>query len=349
MTQLSGRQIGEIQEALLDAFPARDDLRMLVRIELDEKLEAIADGSNQRVVIFNLVSWAERTGRIDDLVQGAFRQNQGNPALQKLMASWRPAAASAADRAASPAAAPAMSGPVSIDLFLSYSRKNLPAMRTAKESLRGAGLAVWTDEGLEPGTESWTAAIQEAVAQAPVLVVLLSPEAKASAWVEREVTYAQTLGKRVFPVLISGDDRTAVPFRLITAQWVDGRQDLRQALRQDLQPALLRYLGRAQAAPAAEPEPVPATPPTPSPQRSSEQWFMPGAQAEQPMGSRTAALKRQALEEQLAVLGEQYAAANRQLNSALSDADAVKLRLQIADLERKMAAVEQQLDQIKGS
>ena len=42
---------------------------MMVRIELNESLEAIADGANQRVVIFNLVSWAERTGRIDDLVQ----------------------------------------------------------------------------------------------------------------------------------------------------------------------------------------------------------------------------------------------------------------------------------------
>jgi formylglycine-generating enzyme required for sulfatase activity len=255
MTKFSGRQIGELQDALLDAFPARDDLRMMVRIELDERLEAIADGSNQRVAIFNLVSWAERTGRIDDLVQGAYRQNQGNPALQKLMASWRPAAPPAVDQTDSRAAAPATSGPVSIDLFLSYSRKNLPAMRTAKESLRRAGLAVWTDEGLEPGTAHWQAAIEEAIAQAPALAVLLSPDAKTSIWVNREVAYAQTLDKRVFPVLIAGDERSAVPISLITAQWVDGRQDLRQALRQDLQPALLRYLGWAETTPPA-PRPV---------------------------------------------------------------------------------------------
>ena len=130
------------------------------------------------MVIFNLVSWAERTGRIDDLVQGAYRQNQGNPALRQLMASWRAAAPSAADQAAARVSAPAASGPVSIDLFLSYSQKNLPAMRAAKESLRGAGLAVWTDEGLEPGTANWQAAIEEAMAQAPALAVLLSPTPK---------------------------------------------------------------------------------------------------------------------------------------------------------------------------
>jgi uncharacterized surface protein with fasciclin (FAS1) repeats len=87
--QLSGKQIREIEEALLDAFPSRDELSRVVRIELDERLEAIADGANQRVVIFNLVNWAERTGKIDALLQGASRQNPGNPTLQKLMQTWR--------------------------------------------------------------------------------------------------------------------------------------------------------------------------------------------------------------------------------------------------------------------
>ena len=198
MQQLSGKQIGEIQEALLDAFPARDDLRMVVRIELDERLEAIADGANQRVVIFNLVSWAERTGRIDDLVQGAYRQNMGNPALRKLYATWRATMPPAADQGAVRAGAPLPSGPVAIDVFLSYSRKDSVAMRQVQEVLRAAGLAVWTDEGLESGTQSWRSAIEEAIEQASALVVLLSPNAKASRWVDNEVGYAQTHEKRVF-------------------------------------------------------------------------------------------------------------------------------------------------------
>lgn len=86
---LSVKQIREIEEALLDAFPTRDDLRYMVRIELDEWLEAIADGANQRVVTFNLVRWAEQTGKIDALLQGASRQNPDNPILQKLMQTWR--------------------------------------------------------------------------------------------------------------------------------------------------------------------------------------------------------------------------------------------------------------------
>ena len=72
------------QEALLDAYTSPDDLRIMVRLELDRNLAAIAGGENLRVVMFNLISWAEQQGRVDDLVRGAANQVPGNPAVQKL-------------------------------------------------------------------------------------------------------------------------------------------------------------------------------------------------------------------------------------------------------------------------
>ena len=115
--QLSGKQIKETQEALLDAFPAKDELRMMVRIELDETLDGIVDGANQRVVIFNLVTWAERNGRTNDLVQGAYNHNPGSPALRRLMPAWRGAAPrwQAVGQASARAGATTTIGPVSID------------------------------------------------------------------------------------------------------------------------------------------------------------------------------------------------------------------------------------------
>jgi formylglycine-generating enzyme required for sulfatase activity len=247
--QLTGKQVGDLQEALLDAFPTKDELRMLARIQLNETLAAIADGANQRVVIFNLVSWAERTGRVADLVAGARGQNPGNPALQQFAAAWQaqpPAAVTESPPAPEPTAAPA--GPVSIDLFLSYSRKDSVAMRQVQEALRAAGLAVWTDEGLEPGTQSWQDALAEAVDQAQALVVLLSPYAAQSTWVKNEVGFAQTRNKRVFPVLVAGDAASSVPIGLINAQWIDGREDLPRAVAQELLPVLRRQLHLAEPA-----------------------------------------------------------------------------------------------------
>lgn len=229
MTQLSGKQIGAFIDALLDAYPTRDTLRIMVRIELEESLDAITDGANQRVVVFNLITWAERSGRLDDLVAGAVKQNPGNPALRALNLTPSPANAVQTRPTAS-----APFGPAAIDIFLAYSHYNLDAMRTVEADLRDARFSVWTDEGLEAGTPIWTAAIEEAVAQAPVMVVLLSPAAKKSAWVENEVALAQLKGKRIFPILVEGDVGSAMPFRLISAQWVDGRQELAQAVQRVL-------------------------------------------------------------------------------------------------------------------
>lgn len=81
MTEFSGTQIGDLVEAVLSAYPSEADLAMMVRIELDQTLAAIAMGSNLRVVAFNLVAWAERSGTVDELVAGAIKQTPRNPAL----------------------------------------------------------------------------------------------------------------------------------------------------------------------------------------------------------------------------------------------------------------------------
>lgn len=240
---LSGQQIGQLLNALLDAYPSRDDLRIMVRIELDETLEAIADGANQRVVTFNLVTWAVRSGRIEDLLEAGRRGNPGNPALAALADMWQVSPGGTGGGHERSAPLPIPPGPAAIDVVLSYSHQDNEARRKVEAGLRAAGLAVWTDEVLEVGTPNLTSAIEEAVAQAAAMVVLLSPAAKMSAWVDREVKRAQTHGKRVFPILVTGDEFTAVPFSLRDTRWADGRQGLDLAMKLVL-PALLRYLGR---------------------------------------------------------------------------------------------------------
>lgn len=83
---LAGSQIAQLLEALLAAYPRRDDLRMLVRVELNENLDAIAGGDTLRAVAFSLIEWAQRTGRTAELIAGARRNNPGNAALQALAA-----------------------------------------------------------------------------------------------------------------------------------------------------------------------------------------------------------------------------------------------------------------------
>ncbi len=110
-------------------------------------------------------------------------------------------------------------------IFLSYSRKDSAIMQRVRDDLRAAELSVWTDEGIEPGTHSWKQTIQDAIDNASCLVVILSPDAKKSEWVGRELDYANTQGVPIFPLLASGNEAKSVPFSLIGAQFVDIRKD----------------------------------------------------------------------------------------------------------------------------
>ena len=252
---LTGSQVKQIREALLSAFPARDLLAMMVREELDVALNAIAGGDNLNVLVFHLVQWAESTGRVAALLQGAYAQNPGNPELKQLQrtaAGWSELAGSGVSNPPPPPAGAAPAGlasPATIDIFLAYSHQDAAVMRRLYADLRGAGWSVWTDEGLEPGTPSWQDAIQEALRQARCLVVLLSPHASRSHWVNSEISYTLKLGRRIVPVLVAGDELSAVPLSLVNTQWVDVRGSYRQPVDGELLPALRRHLGGAVQSP----------------------------------------------------------------------------------------------------
>jgi serine/threonine protein kinase len=128
------------------------------------------------------------------------------------------------------------------DVFLSYSRKDSAVMQRICADLRSKGVKVWVDEeSIEPGTPMWESAVANAIRGAKCLVVILSPDAEQSVWVGRELAMAESLDKRILPILVRGDERNAVPFRLMSHQRVDGRHHYEEAL-QKLLNALQKHL-----------------------------------------------------------------------------------------------------------
>ncbi len=106
------------------------------------------------------------------------------------------------------------------DVFISYSRKDSPAARRIYLDLRAAGLVVWMDnDELQPGNPSWQKAIEKAIRASGSVVALLTPSAKASEWVEREIHMAQNHHIPVVPLLISGDEASSIPLSLCNIQW----------------------------------------------------------------------------------------------------------------------------------
>jgi len=127
--------------------------------------------------------------------------------------------------------------------FMSYSREDTAKQRRIVRELRQRGINIWVDiENLTPGTPTWEREIEKAIRGATGMIVLLSPESNNSEWVRREISFGEQHRKRIFPVLIEGDDNTSTPLRLSSHQRVDLRTKFDDGLDQ-LATAVKDYIG----------------------------------------------------------------------------------------------------------
>lgn len=99
-------------------------------------------------------------------------------------------------------------------VFMSYSRTDEEVMRRITAFLRKQGMKVWVDnEKLVPGTPIWETEVEKAIISASAVIVILSPDSKESVWVRREISYAEQYSKRIFPVLVRGDEDSSITLR----------------------------------------------------------------------------------------------------------------------------------------
>ena len=131
--------------------------------------------------------------------------------------------------------------PLTQQIFISYSRRDDVIMQRIVAFLREQGFNVWVDnEQLTPGTPIWEAELEKAIKRADAVVVLSSPDSKKSEWVTRELVVAQRHRKRIFPLLIRGDEDSSLHFRLSTNQYIDLRENEILGLK-SLDVAILKY------------------------------------------------------------------------------------------------------------
>jgi hypothetical protein len=89
-------------------------------------------------------------------------------------------------------------------IFISYSKQDVDFVRYLRTLLQDAGFPVWVDEqGLTP-SERWWRTIEQKIQEAQAVVVVMTPAAYESDWVERELLLAEKLGRPIFPILRAG-------------------------------------------------------------------------------------------------------------------------------------------------
>lgn len=160
--------------------------------------------------------------------------------------------------------------------FISYSREDTAKQRRIIKELRSRGVNLWVDvENLTPGTPTWEREIEKAIRGSTGIIVLLSPESNNSEWVRREISFGEQHRKRIFPVLIEGDDDTSTPLRLANHQRVDLRTKFEDGL-DELAEALKDYIDVKQGIAAqSRPQIKKATPPQPSPSIDLKKFGLP--------------------------------------------------------------------------
>jgi hypothetical protein len=90
-------------------------------------------------------------------------------------------------------------------IFISYSRPDQAYAQQIKQALTARRLPYWMDDRIDPG-DDWWGEIDTAIAGCSCMIVIMTPGAKASRWVQREILLAEDRGKPIFPVLLAGDN-----------------------------------------------------------------------------------------------------------------------------------------------
>ncbi|UBF29151.1 toll/interleukin-1 receptor domain-containing protein [Kovacikia minuta CCNUW1] len=130
------------------------------------------------------------------------------------------------------------------DVFISYSRKDQPFVRTLDAAFRKLNQNPWVDwDDIQKG-EEWWAAIQKGIEGASLFVFVISPDSIASAVCQDEINYAAQHNKRFLPIVRrEGFDHKRVHPRISSHNWLFFRetddfdtafQELQKAISTDL-------------------------------------------------------------------------------------------------------------------
>ena len=103
-------------------------------------------------------------------------------------------------------------------IFISYAREDVNFARRLALDLGKNGLNVWWDVLGLRGGDNWLRTIQAALMASSCCLIVLSPTATESGWVEKEYLYALDLGLRIIPILYRP---CKIPMALTNVHYID--------------------------------------------------------------------------------------------------------------------------------
>ena len=90
-------------------------------------------------------------------------------------------------------------------IFISYSHKDTTYAHGLADHLRNMGFDIWMDERLDYGSQ-WPLEIQKQLDACAAFILIMTPRAFASDWVQSELQRAKRKLKPIFPLLLEGNE-----------------------------------------------------------------------------------------------------------------------------------------------
>lgn len=90
-------------------------------------------------------------------------------------------------------------------VFISYKTEDLDFADNVRSRLEKEGFSVWIDSEIAAG-EEWRNAIDTAIKKSLALIVIMTPEAKASEYITYEWAFAWGIGIRVIPIMLKATE-----------------------------------------------------------------------------------------------------------------------------------------------
>jgi hypothetical protein len=90
-------------------------------------------------------------------------------------------------------------------IFISYSHKDTKYAHALADHLKNIGFDVWIDERLDYGSQ-WPYEIQKQLDSCDAFLLVMTPRAFASDWVQSELQRAKRKRKPIFPLLLEGEE-----------------------------------------------------------------------------------------------------------------------------------------------
>ncbi len=110
-------------------------------------------------------------------------------------------------------------------VFVSYAHENVPLVQRLMYDLKIRGINAWVDKsGLVAGEPDWENALRVAISGAKAVILIASPDSRASRYVKDELRIAELYKRRIYPVWVAGGQwMDSIPVGLGGTQYIDAR------------------------------------------------------------------------------------------------------------------------------